>query len=404
MNAKASPQKRASYLIILNWPIWHTGGVNEVVLNLAQQLRMESSYESIIGIASWDSSEHTTAVVRGNEVIQLRIRVPYASRRGFRVFAAFLATLPVDLWKLARFLRERRVRVINTQFTGLNSYAFLLLKWLGLFRGKIILTFQGADMTGVGKTKGFHRRIWRYLITRVDGVVACSEALRRDVRAFAPKAKVVAIHNGVDLALFDRSRINRRERRSILHIGKFEHKKSQDVLLRAFQLLLGTIPDACLVLIGSVGPCLAQVQRMIADLGLEDRVEVHVDLPHEELPQFMDQADLFVLPSRSEPFGIVSLEAGAAGLPVVATRVGGIPELIEDGITGTLVPPDNVTELEHAIRDLLTDTAKADRLAQAWHETVTKKWSWRRMCEQYLELVESPGRIRLSKAPSKSCS
>lgn len=401
MNLKASPQKRASYLIVLNWPIWYTGGVNEVVLNLAQQLRVHSSYESIIAIASWESSEHTAAVVRGNEVIQLRVRVPYAPEKGARVLLGFLATLPVDLWNLARLIRERGVRVINTQFTGLNSYVFLLLKWLRLFRGKILLTFQGVDMTEVGKTKGFHRRAWRYLITRADGVVACSEALGREVHDFAPKARVTTIHNGVDLALFDRTRINRSERRSILHIGKFEHKKSHDVLLPAFRLLLETIPDAFLVLIGSGGPALGQVRRLITDLGLEGRVEVHVDLPHAELPQFMDRADLFVLPSRSEPFGIVSLEAGAAGLPVVATRVGGIPELIEDGITGILVPADDVMELEHAIRDLLTDTAKADRLAQAWHETVIRKWSWERMCEQYLELVESLDRTNT--APTKSC-
>src|ERR1700676_4588392 len=102
----------------------------------------------------------------------------------------------------------------------------------------------------------------------------------------------------------------------------------------------------------------------------------------------MAQADLFGLPSRSEPFGIVLLEAGAAGLPVIATRVGGIPELIEDGLTGVLVPPDDLVALEGAMRRLLTDITDANRLAQAWHKKVITTWSWERTCRQYLSALE----------------
>jgi|ERR1700676_5720730 len=102
----------------------------------------------------------------------------------------------------------------------------------------------------------------------------------------------------------------------------------------------------------------------------------------------MAQADLFGLPSRSEPFGIVLLEAGAAGLPVIGTRVGGIPELIEDGVTGILVAPDDVVALEGAMRGLFTDSTDANRLAQAWHTKVTTTWSWERTGREYLSALE----------------
>jgi glycosyltransferase involved in cell wall biosynthesis len=363
------------------------GGVNEVVISLAQQLRTRSSYDPVIAVATWDESPQPPET-RGINVVNLRIRQPAAVGGSLRMVVGFLATLPVDLWRLAAFIRKRRVEVVNVHFPDLNAGAFLLLKALGVFHGKLLLSFHGADMTAIGNTRGFYRMVWQRLITRVDGVVACSEALREDVLRFAPRARVIAIHNGADVALFDQPRTDRRKRRRILHIGKFEHKKSQDILLRAFQFLLQSIPDASLVLIGTKGPQLEAVRALIAECGLGGRVELYVDLAHEQLPAFMERSDLFVLPSRAEGCPIVLLEAGAAGLPVVATPVGGIREMIEDGRTGVLVPPDNALELERAMRGLLTDLGEADRLARAWHDTVVAGWGWDRTCERYVAFVE----------------
>lgn len=385
---------RPAYVLILNWPVQSLGGVNEVVLNLAQQIRALSSYDTVIAVASWENASGESTYVRGNEVINITLKTPLASTRGVRTFLGFLASLPSDILKLAAFIRERQVEVINAHFPGLNLYIFLLLKVVRLFRGKLILSFHGGDMISVYKAQGIiHRTAWRTLITKADGVVVPSDALREKVLGFAPVANVVTIHNGVDVSLFNRPRINRSKRLTVLHIGVFDHiRKSQDVLLQAFQLLLKRIPDASLILIGLQGPDLMQTQALISALDLEGRVEIHLDVSHDQLPQFMDRADLFVLPSRTEGFGIVLLEAGAAGLPVIATRVGGIPELIEDGINGLLVPPENFVELQSAMYDLLTDIAKADRLAQAWHERVVMTWDWERTSRQYLRaLVENFG-------------
>jgi glycosyltransferase involved in cell wall biosynthesis len=392
MIADPSPDARresAAYLLILNWPVDEIGGVNQVVLNLAMQLQGGGIYHPIIALASWDYSPPAPAI-RGIESVSLRLRTPLEAGKGLRLFLGFLATLPLDVWKLTVFLRRRKVAVVNAHFPGLNLYLFALLRSLRIFRGKLLLSFHGADLTAIANARGWHyKAAWRCLLTAADHVVTCSESLRLTVLRLAPRAKVVTINNGVDSMFLRGRRAARMERRSILHVGKFEHKKAQDVLLRAFRLSLRTLPDAFLVLIGAGGPRLQEARALVSDLGLEDKVEIHVNVPHERLLEFMERADLFVLPSRSEGFPLVLLEAGLAGLPVVATPVDGVAEMIEDGVTGLLVPPDDPAALDSAMRRLLTDTVLADKLARAWHERVSTRWSWEKVCREYLSLVNT---------------
>lgn len=379
---------RKSLVFSVNWPVSSLGGVNEVVLNLAHQFEMLSNYHPVIVVTTWDSAVQPKHF-RGNEVVNLRLREPLGSG-GLRQFLAFLRTLPVDAWNCLRFIRERQVEVWNAHYPGTNIYLLLLLKWMGLFKGRIILSFHGSDFRAMDGLKGFQRTAWRTAFTQADAVVACSLDLAGLIQSFEPGARIVTIHNGVNEAMFNCERMVRRARRSILHVGKYDLNKSQDVLLRAFHLLLKKIPDASLVLVGSNGSALQQFRDLVCELGLERQVEIHVDVPHEELPRIMSQADLFVLPSRKEALPLVLLEAGAANLPVVASRTGGIPELIEDGVNGLLVAPGDVQALEAAMRDLLLNTDEADRLSQTWHAQVLTMWSWEYTAQRYLEVLERP--------------
>jgi L-malate glycosyltransferase len=386
-NAQSESYKE-SYVLALNWPLIGYGGVNEVVLGLAQQIEKLSTYHAVITVTTWDYAEQPREV-RGNEVANLRLRDPLGPK-GILQLLATLRTLPVDAWRCLRFMRERRVEVWNAHFPGSNVCTPLLLQRMGFFKGKILLSFHGSDFRALDELKGYRRAVWRTVLTQTDAVIACSRDLAESVKRFAPRAKVITIHNGVDLSLFSCERIASRARRSILHVGKFDSNKAQDVLLRAFYLLLKSVPDASLVLVGSNGPSIQQVRDLVADLGLGQRVEILVDVQHELLPRIMDRADLFVLPSRKEALPLVLLEAGAANLPVVASRTGGIPELIEDGVTGVLVSPGDIETLEAAMRDLLLNTERADGLSRAWHEQVVRGWSWQRTATEYLSLLRYP--------------
>ena len=379
--------KAPGHLFTLNWPVHVPGGVNEAVLGLALQLRARG-YRPVVAVATW-SQDPQPAETRGVEVVSLRLREPISQSGGLRLLPGFLRTVWSDSKALLALLRERNVQVVNSHFPTLDVAVITVLKAAGLYRGKFLLTFHGADISEIGRSTGLVRRMWQALITRADAVVACSEALRREVLQFAPRARVTTIYNGADVALFrGAARTPRPAIRRILHVGKFEYKKSQDVILRAFKRLLRSYADCSLVLIGASGPMLEDTRLLIKDLQLENRVELHVNVPHGRLPEFMAQADLFVLPSRAEPFGIVLLEAGAAGLPVVATRVGGIPELLEHERTGLLVAPDSVEELEQAMRRMVENPELARELANRWQERVMATWSWEITCEKYLKTIE----------------
>ncbi len=391
MKSRNPNSKRPVYLFALGWPVQAVGGVNEVVLSLAQQLQKDSSYEPMIAVFAWDPAPAPDPC-RGIPVVNLKVGQPVGS---WPICGWFL-TLPKILWDLAAFLRKHRVEVVNFHFPGLHALSFFILRWIGGFRGELLLSFHGSDFRIlVEPAPWFYRILWKLLIRRADGVVACSEKLQRDILAFVPRAtRIVTIHNGIDFCLFAQARRPHEERRQILHVGKFEHQKGQDLLLLAFSRLLKSFSESRLILVGAPGPTLEQTKTSIAELGLEAHIEMHINVPHDQMPQFFARADLFVLPSRAEAFPLVLLEAGAAGLPVVATAVGGVPEAINDGVTGLLVPSGDVTALEAAMRQLLTDQATADRLASNLHEKVRATWSWEKTSEKYLALIESCRRPR----------
>jgi glycosyltransferase involved in cell wall biosynthesis len=112
---------------------------------------------------------------------------------------------------------------------------------------------------------------------------------------------------------------------------------------------------------------------------------------HHEMPRHYQQADLFVLPSRRESFGLVLAEAMACGLPVVATTAGAIPEVVEDGLTGVLVPPDDPEALANAVRSLLSNRPRMQAMGTAGAQRVRQRFTWdkvaQRVVEGYLKLL-----------------
>lgn len=218
---------------------------------------------------------------------------------------------------------------------------------------------------------------------RFDHVVACSEAVRRflvDACGYDAQ-RVTVIRNGWTGRPLPRSGSNRFV---VVCVANMRPAKGHELLVEGFAEFHQEVPEARLLLVGD-GPLRSRVARQVRDRGIEDAVEF-TGAVDDVWPQ-LARADVAVLPSHNETFGIAALEAMAAGLPVVATRVGGIPELVEDGITGRLVPPRDVSALCRAFHFLYSNRSQADAMGRAGAEKASDM-TVERMAKRYFSLYE----------------
>jgi glycosyltransferase involved in cell wall biosynthesis len=216
--------------------------------------------------------------------------------------------------------------------------------------------------------------------------ISNSEATKRDIR-WMPfvGGTIVVVHHGVrPFSLLPRAEARQAlaptlaARTWIGAIAELHPVKGLDILIQALEHVLPDYPDLGLVIVGE-GEERGYLEHLIKVEGLTDHVVLagHV----QSAPAHLSAFDLFVLPSRSESLGYVLLEAGMAGLPAVGSRVGGIPEILEEGVTGLLVPPNNAHALTNAIKRVLKDTELRTTLGQALHQKVLKDFSPERMLD-----------------------
>jgi glycosyltransferase involved in cell wall biosynthesis len=228
---------------------------------------------------------------------------------------------------------------------------------------------------------GLQRLLKRLTSRRLAAHVAVSDSSAREVERLAglPDGSVRTIHNG----LAPVAPSPRRGDGTLLGAaGRFVPQKGFDVLLRA----LAELPQASLLLVGD-GPERPRLERLVAELGLGDRVERAGWRP--DAARLLATVDAVVVPSRAEPFGLVALEAMGAGVPVVASDVDGLAEVVTDGETGLLVPPDDPRGLAEAIARVLVDRDLGRSLGDRGREAAATRFSRERMTGAFEELYRA---------------
>ncbi|XLZ68506.1 glycosyltransferase family 4 protein [Massilia sp. SR12] len=376
------------YLFVLPWGLKHRGGVTQVVLSLARELQAGGQYEPVVLVSDWNAAEPVWDALDG-------IRIVYWRLQGWVPGMGWRARLGAARWAwrngavFRRLCREQRVAAINVHYPGLNAFAVapLARRCGGL---PLILSFHGSDVVQVAQAAAPERRAWRGLLRHASATTTCSGDLAGQLRqVLGDDTAVTAIHNGVDAPDFRATALAPPALggRVLLSVGRFDDIKGQDVLLTAFAELAAQDPQLQLVLVGASGPLLPALRTQAAALGLAPRVHFLADLTHREVAGWMRQAELFILPSRREAFGMVLLEAGAFGVPVVASAVGGVPEVIRDGATGRLVPPGDAAALAQAMRAMLDAPQAARAMGQSLQRDVDQHFSWRAACGRYLDLL-----------------
>lgn len=289
---------------------------------------------------------------------------------------------PVTAGLLGTLLARWRPHVVNVHYaTHAWHHVFRFKRF---FRFRLVVSVHGSDLWGpVGRTNLKFLESWA---DAIDGLVFCSNAFRHDVLTedspLYAKSRVVL--NGIKPALFEV--VPYRERRNVIvSVAHLQPRKAPEVLLNAFARIAGEFPGTDLEFVGE-GPLRARLEERVRRANLTSRVRLLGVRSHEEALRLIASARIMALASRREPFGLVVAEAMQAATPVVATAVGGIPEIIRNGLDGMLVPPDNAIELAAVLRRVLTDEKLAESLGAAGRERYASCFTDRRFAGQYREL------------------
>ena len=302
-----------------------------------------------------------------------------------------------------RLLAGRRPALMHAHFGIDGVYALPVARRLGI---PLITTFHGFDATLstaalLRSPAWFNYPLFRRQLARDGALFLCVSSFIRDkVLALGFPAERARVHyTGVDCQAIE-LRAPAEETPTILHVARLVEMKGTQYLLRAFATLTARHPEVRLVIIGD-GPLDRSLRTLAASLGLGERVAFLGALPHAQALAWMRQARMLVLPSvltatgRVEGLGMVMLEAAATGVPVVASRVGGIPEGVRDGETGFLVPARDVGALARRIEDLLQAPALRERMRTEARGFVERRFDSRRqgeLLERHYDAVL--GRVR----------
>jgi glycosyltransferase involved in cell wall biosynthesis len=388
----ATARAKPVWALIIPWEPSDGGGVNQVVLNLAAELRRQGRYEPVVIVLDWQKAG-AVELRDGIRHLFIRLRDPIVSELGP------LTRLRYDLlawWEAHRFrrlLRRLGARVVNFHYP--TPAAEYLVRSRQCARTKILFSLHGLDIVEASRKPPAVRARYLRMLAAGNAVIAVSDGFASLVtRELAPELAgiVRVIRNGVaPLRLWaDQPLDVALPARYILNVATFEAKKGQRFLIEAFGRLAAADPDLHLVIAGRPEGTYQAITQQVRRLGLEQRVLLLGDVPHDRIGKLYASASLFCLSSLAEPFGIVLLEAGLFGLPVVATRVGGVPEIISDGVNGILVPPGDSTALAGAVRRLLDRPAEAAALAANLCDRVLSEFQWSASVARYMAVAEEP--------------
>jgi glycosyltransferase involved in cell wall biosynthesis len=295
---------------------------------------------------------------------------------------------PICILRLVRFMRRNRIEAVLTNMDKELRNAGIAAKLAGV---RAVIPRRGIDYPL--KNRWRYRFAYNVLATRV---LANSHATKRALLQNAPwldETRIEVIHNGIEIEAFLQSarRSFRAEWNIAAHapvlgfVGQLDERKGLGVLLSAFELIHQRIPEAKLVLAGE-GPLREMIESEAREKGWEQNVVLagFVD----DVAAVMHALDVLVLPSYWEGFGLVIIEAMACARPVITTNLSSMPEIVEDGRTGYLIPPGDANALAERALALLQDRSLRERMGQAGRGRVAEHFSHEKMIDRLEELFE----------------
>jgi L-malate glycosyltransferase len=345
---------------------------------------------------------HRTHVISSDTPFRLResdagVRFHRVETPGYPLFREpqYLLALANRLVQVAR---AHRLDIIHAHYAIPHAAAAYLARQIlasgsrgGAAAPRTITTLHGTDVTILGSDASYRETV-AFCIDQSDAVTAVSASLRADTKRAMPVTREISvIPNFVDLGTYRRRAdpalrdgVCPSDQRLVIHISNLRPVKQVDAVVRVFAEIRKRVP-ARLLIVGE-GPELGRAEQLMNDLGVTPHVELIGEA--QDVVGLLSVSDLFLLPSLQESFGLSALEAMACGVPVVASNVGGLPEVVSDGVTGYLHPPDQVASMAESAIRILSDPALHARMAAEGVRLAHERFSADRIVPQYEALYE----------------
>lgn len=311
-------------------------------------------------------TQHATQ--SGFEGLDPPIVLPWSGQAGY----------VLNAWALRRLVRRYQPGIVNVHYaSGYGTTAALAnLR-------PTLLSVWGSDVYDFPLQSAAKHALLRWNLRRATRVASTSDVMARQTRQCAPHLGSIFITPfGVDCEVF-RPQAQARDSRylTIGTVKTLAPKYGIDLLIRAFALLRSRRaqvpgePALRLLLVGG-GPDRQALAELAQQLNVADAVTFVGQVPHADVPSWLQRLDVYVAASRQESFGVAAVEAGACGVPVVVTDVGGLPEVVHHGVTGLVVPPEDPQALSEALEALVADETRRADLGRAARAHVLKHYAW----------------------------
>jgi glycosyltransferase involved in cell wall biosynthesis len=370
-----------------------TGGVATYLENLRWFLAQKGHHVYVLRAGDSDAVT-PSAIDRDDFVYEFAMRPPWFPETPVKGFLGFLIYFVPTLWRLKAFLNEKQINLVSLEYPLPYMFYFLLLRVMT--RICVITGLHGDDVLSLHLMNSHEQWLVRQIIRKANWVVAHSASLMAQAERIVGQLGAARCHipYGVDCerlrdqAIRYGTQFSALPRPYVLTVAKLYERKGLDVLLKAIKTLGQSVAGYRFLIAGD-GPEESRLKSLAHDLGIHGAVIFLGEVQNQDIAALFQHCEFFVLPSRSEPFGIVLLEAMTFGKAIVATRVGGIPEFISDGVTGLLVPANDSDALADRIKQVIQQPDLRIRLEKGGLASVENSYDYRTVIERYESLFRN---------------
>lgn len=390
LGEKGSGKKNGLHILVLCIYMYppHAGGAEIQAYYVSNKLAKDGHDVHVISIGP------TKQVKNQDKIFFKQSFVRHKWRRYPVNFAGMLAYV-LKMFSLAYILRNE-VDVVQVHMADMPmAPAFLLSK---IAHKPYIVTCHGSDIKVIRKNV-FMKFLQEIMLKNASKVVSISREIKDIlVNEYAlPSHSIKMITNGYDEEWVKRHLVktsngDSRGNLSLVFVGSLRKVKDPLNLVEVFKIVSERVKNVNLQIVGE-GPLRQAVERKIEKYGLQDRVTLHGEVTHQRALEILASAAIYVMTSVEEGLPTSLIEALALGKPVVATSVGGVPEIVSDGINGLLTPPRLPGKMAQLIERLLKDPALAENLGKAAAASV-KDFSWNKIATEYLNIYRQVIRQR----------